>query len=390
MLPLTPLITIFFFTVSHHGLVSLALLSNGFTPAALITFFLSSFQTIFFFLHLSTLWCSTIALAVLGPILFILHSTPLSHLISSLSTDHHLYADDTQLFLSFSPTAFQHSINHLQSVLLEVSNWMSANLLTLNPAKTEFLLIGLPQQLAKIPHPSLSPTPDTAILPSVSARNLGFIVDTHLDFSQQISALSKSCFLHIRDLRRIRPSLDHKTACTIATALVHSKLDYCNSLYYNLPKYQLARLQHIQNSLARAVVSVPKFTRVSPIIKPLHWLKIPPRIEYKICSISFKTLHTSKPVYLRSLLHIQPSGSTRSSSCLTLIRPPSTSRVKATSRSFRHAAPFLFNSLPHSLRPLPPSPPATSDPSPSTLLAISNSTFHSKLKSYLFLQSHPP
>ena len=33
------------------------------------------------------------------------------------------------------------------------------------------------------------------------------------------------------------------TACTIATSIVHSKLDYCNSLYYKLPKSQLSRLQ---------------------------------------------------------------------------------------------------------------------------------------------------
>ena len=55
----------------------------------------------------------------------------------------------------------------------------------------------------------------------------------------------------------IRPYLDHKTASTIATSVVHSKLDYCNSLYYNLPNTQLDRLQHIQNSLARAVVWTP-------------------------------------------------------------------------------------------------------------------------------------
>jgi len=41
----------------------------------------------------------------------------------------------------------------------------------------------------------------------------------------------------------IRPYLDSKTANTIAASIVHSKLDYCNSFYYNLPKSQLNRLQ---------------------------------------------------------------------------------------------------------------------------------------------------
>ena len=47
---------------------------------------------------------------------------------------------------------------------------------------------------------------------------------------QQISSVSKSCYYHIRQLRCIRPYLDTKTASTIATSIVHSKLDYCNSL----------------------------------------------------------------------------------------------------------------------------------------------------------------
>ena len=69
-----------------------------------------------------------------------------------------------------------------------------------------------------------------------SARNLGFISDEHLAFSDQISAISKACCYHIRHVRCIRPYLDSTTASTIATSIVHSKLDYCNSLYYNLPK----------------------------------------------------------------------------------------------------------------------------------------------------------
>src|SRR6218665_1489564 len=75
----------------------------------------------------------------------------------------------------------------------------------------------------------------------------------HLSFSNHISNLSRSCFMHIRDLRRIRPMLDFKTASTIATSIVPSKLDYCNSIFLNLDSTQIQRLQLIQNSLARAV-----------------------------------------------------------------------------------------------------------------------------------------
>jgi len=132
---------------------------------------------------------------------------------------------------------------------------MTANLLTLNSSKTELLLIGLKHQLAKINNTSL----DT----SHSARNLGFIFGEHLTFSDQITALSKACYYHIRQLRCIRPYLDSSTACTTATSIVHSKLDYCNSLYYKLPKSQLSRLQQIQNFLARtvvkAVISLPSY-----------------------------------------------------------------------------------------------------------------------------------
>jgi len=109
---------------------------------------------------------------------------------------------------------------------------MTANLLTLNSSKTEFLLTGLKQQLAKIK------IRNSFLNTTHSACNLGFIFDEHLTFSDQISALSKSGYSHIHQLCYIRPYLDSKTASIIATSIVHSKLDYCNSLYYNLPKSQ--------------------------------------------------------------------------------------------------------------------------------------------------------
>ena len=84
------------------------------------------------------------------------------------------------------------------------------------------------------------------------------------------------------------------TAARIATYLVQSKLDYCNSLYLNLPSCELDRLQLIQNTLARTVCNTRRFTHITPALKSLHWLKIRERIAYKVISLTYNALHTAK------------------------------------------------------------------------------------------------
>jgi hypothetical protein len=270
----------------------------------------------------------------------------------------------------------------LSTAFHSISNWMSANLLVLNPTKTEFLLIGTPHQLSKLDSHSLTLTSELSLTPVPSARNLGFIVDSNLSYHHQISALSKACFYHIRDLRRIRPHLDLETASTIATALVHSKLDYCNSLYLGLPKTELGRLQHIQNALGRVVANTKRRDHITPTLQSLHWLKIQERITYKIASITYDVLSTSKPAYLSKLLAVQPARSTRSSKLITLSRPAVTSNRSVLNRSFRYSAPILWNALPAELRcPKDLSSPGTN--------LLSKATFLSKLKTHLFHQSYP-
>ena len=96
---------------------------------------------------------------------------------------------------------------------------MSSKFICLNPPKTEFLIIGLPHQLSKLSSPTLN---DVILIPVDSARNLDVIFDNNLAFSQLISAISKSYFHDIRDLRHIRNVIDLTTACSIATSLIHS------------------------------------------------------------------------------------------------------------------------------------------------------------------------
>ena len=105
----------------------------------------------------------------------------------------------------------------------------TANLLTLNSSKQEFLLIGLQQQLTKIHNCSLNTTD--------SARNLGFIFDSHLTFSDQISSLSKSCYYHIREICCIAPILTSKLPVPLPDLLFTLSLitaTLCTTTFQNL------------------------------------------------------------------------------------------------------------------------------------------------------------
>jgi len=131
-----------------------------------------------------------------------------------------------------------------------------------NPNSTKFTIQYLPSVmvLQSVPHPQL------AILIS----SLMPISPFPIRFLHLLARASTTS--GISDA--IRPVLDFSTAHIIGTSLVQPKLDYCNSLYYVLPKTQLTPLQHIQNSLARAVVAAPRSSDPDQILKSLHWLKV--------------------------------------------------------------------------------------------------------------------
>jgi len=183
---------------------------------------------------------------------------------------------------------------------------------------------------------SMSNEPRTTLV--IKADNL-----FHVHAYHDLITFYKSFYSHIRELRCIRPYLDSKTASTITASTVNCKLDYCNSLYYNLPKSQISRIQQIQNCLARTVVKAPKSSHITPIFRSLHWLKINERIEYKLLSFTYKVLTTSQPDYLHNLISVQSTGRTRSSSLVTLARPPVSSSLQMTNRYFTYASPYLWN-----------------------------------------------
>ena len=136
----------------------------------------------------------------LGPDLYCKYTLPLGIIIRMFHILFHMYADDTQLYKSIDPSNFENQKQTAEQLHLcasETSNWMSNNRLKLNEEKTEFLIAGTGRQHSKVIIDSLNVV-GINIKPSISVRNLGVMIDQDLSLKEQVNAICRSCYGHLR------------------------------------------------------------------------------------------------------------------------------------------------------------------------------------------------
>ena len=185
--------------------------------------------------------------SVLGPLLFSLYTTPLSLIISGhKGIKFHFYTDDSQVYIHLSQKNVSAAFEKLNRGLDNVKEWMSTSKLKLNPDKTEFIIFGLKRQRDKLKACFLIDILGNSLCPSDSVKNLGVWFDSDFSLSKHVQNVCKSCFVKLRDFRHVRRFLTHDVSVLVANALVSSRLDYCNSLFRSLSKFNLHKLQCIQ------------------------------------------------------------------------------------------------------------------------------------------------
>jgi retron-type reverse transcriptase len=290
--------------------------------------------------------------SVLGPLLFTIYVSPIASLLSHWGANQHQYADDTQLFISVSQSSAPADLHILESALADLSQWLSLNCLALNPEKSDAILLGTHQRnntLSNISHINVA---GSTVPLSNYVKLLGVTLDNSLTFHKHVNQVSQSCYYHLKALRHIRHCLDNHTASLIAHALISSRLDYANSVLFGAPHYVTHKLQRIQNSLARIVLQSDSRAHSEPLLRKLHWLPVHSRIRFKLATITYKALSTNTPQYLASRIHYhQPVRSLRSSDQHYLLPTPSSTNFG--SRSFRSAAPLIWNAIPLEIRSSP-------------------------------------
>jgi len=178
--------------------------------------------------------------------MFILYVADLADIVA--------YADDNQLYIHCQPEDAQSAVLGVQQCISIIEQWMAASQLRLNMDKTELMWTGTKYNVSNIPICCHSLTLGGAkVVGSDIVHVLGVLLTPDLSFDKHVTAFSAKWFFQLRQLRRIRRSLDDDSATTLVQAFVASRVDYCGSLLIGAPKKTTDKLQRVLNAAARIV-----------------------------------------------------------------------------------------------------------------------------------------
>ena len=141
----------------------------------------------------------------LGPIAFLVYISALTDVVDNQNISVLAYADDTQLYLSCQSNDINDKINSLNSCINIIRQFMLTHQLKINDNKTEFIVLGTRQQLAKINQNATTiRVGNSVIRPSSSVVNLGFAFDNTMSLRSQVNSVCKQSYFQLTKISQIK------------------------------------------------------------------------------------------------------------------------------------------------------------------------------------------
>jgi len=306
--------------------------------------------------------------SIIGPGGFIAYTEELQELIAKFSLSFQFYADDIQLLSHMPVSAIPTYLPVIEHCFTSAHEWFRSRRLQLNADKTEFAWFGSKTNLEKTRSNGVR-FGDANIQPVDTVKVLGVQLDGELNMRKQVSSIASACFFQLRRIRQLRHVIGPAALQRVVSALVLSRLDYCNAVLAGLPASTIAPLQRVQNAAARLVAGLGPRDHITSALKTLHWLPVVYRVRFKLCVLVHGVFYCYGPTYLADLFvpvaELPGRSRLRSAASLTLDVPRV--RKSAGDRAFSVAGARAWNDLPLILRQI-----------------SSPDTFKRHLKSHLF------
>jgi hypothetical protein len=295
----------------------------------------------------------SIAAFILGPVEFIAYTEDVVDVYNRHQIAHHMFADDQQLHMHTTISSTAAVKGRLLACINDVRMWCAARRLQLNADKTELIWFGSHTELKKLSTADRSLIVDgTPLQPSEVIRDLGVLFDSEMTMTPHISKLTSVCYDHLRHIRQLRRHVDQPVLVQLASALILSRLDYCNVVLSGLPASTIAPLQRAQNAAAWLVFGLRPRDHVTPALIQLHWLPVAFRIGFKTAVFLYMVHTNHSPAYISQVLSTAASNpsrqSLRSANSTDYLMPRTP--TKFGERAFSVSGPAIWNSLPESLR----------------------------------------
>ena len=284
--------------------------------------------------------------SILGPFFFLVYINDLPECLNQATS--RLFADDSNL------TVAGETIEEVQLAmnndLARIKEWLLANKLSLNVAKTEFMLIGSDYKINNLVTQPIIKIDQTKIKQVFKSRVLGVDIDNKLKWTNHIDIVAKRVSSGIGAIRRIRDFADRDTLISVYNALIRPHFDYCSEVWDTLGNGLSNRLPKLQNRAARVVLGMSNDIPGSEALDMLGWEPLETRRATTKAVHMYKVLNGLAPSSLADLF-VPKSDITeydlRGSHTSLQLPHPKTEKLK---KSFSYFGAKLWNSMPTDLR----------------------------------------